>query len=414
MGLLNNNSHILEVLSEAISEGVVIVDERQYIVSVNTALQEMFGYAKDELLQEHLHILIPQNYHQTHKKDVERFVDKGQKRQMGRGRNLHGRHKEGHLIPVEVGLNPFSVEGKTFVMAIVIDITIRKAQEEKILELNSQLEEKIADRTKRLKLTVEQLQEEVKKRQQAEKKIKRALKREKELNELKTKFLSMVSHEFKTPLSGILTSVMLLGKYTETEQQDKRDRHIRTITDKVHYLNTILNDFLSIEKLDTGKVTYKMTHFKLSKVINEVIYNANMLLKPGQRITFPNDIDAYDLYFDEKILELSLSNLIHNAIKYSPEDTNIALLLSLGKETLAISVKDQGIGIPDAAQKNIFSRYFRAENVLNEQGTGIGLNIVKGHLKNLDGTIDFESKQDEGSIFTITIPYHTTQKQAEE
>src|SRR5690606_28946007 len=109
--------------------------------------------------------------------------------------------------------------------------------------------------------------------------------------------------EFKTPLSGILTSAMLLGKYKLTEQQEKRDKHIKTISDKVHYLNNILNDFLSIEKLETGKINYKFSTFKVSKVVNEVVYNANMLLKEGQEIKYPENIDDYSLFQDEKCLE---------------------------------------------------------------------------------------------------------------
>ncbi|WP_366512827.1 histidine kinase dimerization/phospho-acceptor domain-containing protein [Kordia sp.] len=132
---------------------------------------------------------------------------------------------------------------------------------------------------------------------------------------MKTKFLSLVSHEFKTPLSSILTSSMLLGKYKLTEQQAKRDRHIKIISDKVHYLNNILNDFLSAEKLEKGKVNYKLSTFKVTKVVNEVVYNVNMLLKDGQQINYPKDIDGFSLYQNEKIIELALSNLVNNAIK---------------------------------------------------------------------------------------------------
>src|SRR5690606_38598751 len=166
---------------------------------------------------------------------------------------------------------------------------------------------------------------EIKKRIEAQNKTKNALKKEKELNELKTKFLSLVSHEFKTPLSGILTSAMLLGKYQLAEQQEKRDKHIKTITEKVHYLNNILNDFLSLEKLELGKEDYKFSAFKISKIVNEVVYNANMLLKEGQQIKYPEHIDNFSLTQDEKIMELALSNLIHNAIKYSPDHSIIEL-----------------------------------------------------------------------------------------
>lgn len=404
MKIFEKDNSLLNMLSEAISEGVVIVDSTQTIVSVNASLEAMFGYTADELLGQHLNILIPKTIHAAHEKYVDRFVEHSDKRQMGHGRNLHGVHKNGQFIPVEAGLNPFQWEGDAYVMALVIDISIRKKQEEEIIQLNAELEARIQERTQELKQTVDELQDEIEKRKTAERRIKTALKREKELNELKTKFLSMVSHEFKTPLSGILTSTILLGKYKLSEQQEKRDKHIQTIVDKVHYLNNILNDFLSIERLDSGKEKYKPTTFKLSKVINEVVYNANMLLKNGQKIVFPPEVDEYTLTQDEKIMELCLSNLIHNAIKYSPEDTTITIEVASKKGMLILQVHDEGMGIPEEAQKNIFSRYFRAENAINDQGTGIGLNIVKGHLKNLGGNISFESEEHKGSTFTMSIP----------
>ena len=214
----------------------------------------------------------------------------------------------------------------------------------------------------------------------------------------------MVSHEFKTPLSSILTSITLLAKYTEGHQQEKRDKHVETIKNKVRYLDTILTDFLSVERLDSGKVNYKIENFPLSKVINEVVYGANMLLKSGQQITYPEDIDDIFIKFDEKTLELALSNLIHNAIKYSPEDTTIDLVVINGADIILIQVIDSGIGIPAEDQKHIFNRYFRAENALLNQGTGIGLNIAKQHLENLGSTIEFSSELNKGSIFTIVIP----------
>ena len=242
------------------------------------------------------------------------------------------------------------------------------------------------------------------KRKKAEAETKIALDKEKELNELKTKFLSLVSHEFKTPLSGILTSALLLRKYKTAEQQEKRDKHIQTITDEVRYLDTIINDFLSLDKLDKGKVNYNYDAFKISKVVNEVVYNANILLKDGQKINYPENIDDLSLYQDEKIVELALSNLVNNAIKYSFENTRIDLDIVQNEIMTIFKVKDNGIGIPLKDQKNIFNRYFRAENVLLTQGTGIGLNIVKDHLDNLNGKIYFESKENEGSIFTIELP----------
>lgn len=408
--MLNKEQDIFNVLFEAVSEGVVVVDDKQKIVSVNTSVEKMFGYNTGELINQQLNVLIPKDYHAGHGAYFNGFMKHKEKRQMGNGRDLYGARKNGEIFPLEAGLNPFEIYGKTFVMALVIDISVRKQQEEEIYKLNEQLEKKVQDRTKELRKTVNELKvvnleldKENKKRIEAENQIKDALKKEKELNELKTKFLSLVSHEFKTPLSGILTSTMLLGKYKLTEQQAKRDKHIQTITNKIHYLNNILNDFLSIEKLETGKIKYKFHTFRLTKVVDEVIYNANMLLKGGQRIKYPEDIDEISLTQDEKIIELSLSNLVNNAIKYSPENTEIDISITQDKNFTTFKVKDNGIGIPEADQKNIFNRYFRAENALLAQGTGIGLNIIKTHIENLGGTISFESKENVGSTFIIKI-----------
>lgn len=406
------NSKIFSLLFEGISEGIIVVDETQHVVQVNSATEVMFGYKKNELIGQHLDLLIPKKYRANHHKHVDKFIDKSEKRQMGHGRNLHGLKKNGEIFPVEAGLNPFLYEGKRYVMSLVSDITERQTQKLKIEELNKDLEQKIEQRTEELKLTIGKLQNlnsklgsEVQKRKEAESKTKKALQKEIELNELKTKFLSLVSHEFKTPLSGILTSSTLAKKYTESEQQDKREKHLNTIKNKVHYLTGILNDFLSIERLESGKVTYKFEEFSLITLVNEVIYNANVTLKDGQEILYPQNLQDISLKQDKHVLELVLSNLLSNAIKYSSEDTTIHFDVETSKDNLIkFRIKDEGMGIPKKDQKHIFERYFRAENALNNQGTGIGLNIAKVHLENLKGSICFESEEGNGTTFYIEIP----------
>ncbi|GAK91308.1 sensory transduction histidine kinase [Nonlabens ulvanivorans] len=392
------------ILFEGASEGIVVVNSEQFIVATNASARGIFGYDKEELEGQHLHTLIPTSYHKEHHSHFNDFMKHSQKREMGKGRVLYGMRKDGSQFPVEAGLNPFSLHEHHYVMALVTDITVRKAQEKHIEDLNNHLEEKIEERTDSLNKAIESLQEEVVLRKEAERSANEALQKEKELNELKTKFLSLVSHEFKTPISGILTSATLASKYTKEEHQEKRVKHLDTIKSKVKYLNTIIDDFLSIERLDTGKTNYKISSFPLSKVLNEVIYDANVHLKEGQTISYPKNADDITLEFDEKILELSLSNLIHNAVKYSGEQTIVDLRIIEKVNLLEIQIKDQGIGIPEHEQRFIFDRYFRAENVLLNPGTGIGLNIVQNHLKNLGSTISFQSKENEGSTFIISIP----------
>lgn len=409
--MFEKTENVFNILFEAASEGIIVVDSFQKIVSSNIAADEMFGYSKGELVGQSLNILIPRKYKANHPSHFKDFMDHSEKRQMGHGRDLYGVKKDGKEFPVEAGLNPFEINGERYVMSLIIDISIRKEAQRQIKELNSELESKIQVRTQELEESVHKLQslnknleKEIKRRKEAENRIKNALQKEKELNELKTKFLSLVSHEFKTPLSGILTSVVLLGKYKLEEQQEKREKHLSTIKNKVHYLDNILNDFLSIERLETGKVNYKFSTFSLSKLINEVVYNANVTLKSGQEIHYPRNIENITLHQDEKILELVLSNLMSNAIKYSPENTLINFEAKTNGEKIIFKVKDQGMGIPAKDQKHIFERYFRAENALLNQGTGIGLNISKVHLENLGGNISFNSAENEGTEFIVELP----------
>ncbi|NOR28747.1 MAG: PAS domain S-box protein [Lutibacter sp.] len=406
-----SNQNIFNILFEAIPEGVIIANENQNIIATNLASEQMFGYKKDELINQNLHVIIPKKHQTNHKTHFQNFLKSNTIRKINHNLNLFGIKKNKNEFPVEIGLNPFKIDNKSYIIALIIDITNRKKTAKKIENLNFKLEKIIKEKTAELKNTIKQLKNvnfdlknQIKKRAEAEIQIKDALKNEQELNELKTKFLSLVSHEFKTPLSGILTSTILLKKYHLSEQQDKRDKHIETITKKVHYLNNILNDFLSIERIESSNVIYKYTTFNLSKAINEVVYNANMLLKSGQKINISSNIDNYVLYQDEKILELILSNLLYNAIKYSLENTTIDLIAHQTSKNTIFKLIDRGIGIPEKDQKFIFNRYFRAENVLNIQGTGIGLNIVKSHLENLGGTISFTSKEHKGSTFIIKLP----------
>ncbi len=404
MRVFAKNNTIFKLLSEAVSEGLLVVNRDRIIVATNKKADKMFGYLREELIDQPLKILIPEPYKKGHHKHFDEYFKTHKSRKMAVERCLFGERKNKEQFPIKVSLNPFTIYDVDYVLALVFDRTEISKRDFKIKELNGHLERKIKTRTRELRETVAMLEKEIIKREEAEKKIKVALQRERELNELKTKFLSLVSHEFKTPLSGILTSATLVGKYKGANQQDKRDKHLKTIIGEVRHLNGILTDFLSIEKLEKGKVIYKFKEFSLSKVVNEVVYNANMLLKSGQHINYPQNIDDVLIYQDEKIVTLIITNLLYNSVKYSPEDSEIDILIEIAKDKMILKIKDHGIGIPEEDQKHIFERYFRAENALLNQGTGIGLNIIKNHMDNLGGRVYFRSKENMGSTFTVELP----------
>ena len=407
----NKNSEAFKTLFEGISEAILIVDTHLNILELNASAENIFLYDRDQLLDQSINKLIPHRFHKQHTNHANSFIKKNEKRQMGADREILGLKKNGEEFPLEAGLNPFTIDKETYIMVLITDISVRKERENEIQQLNKSLEHKVKERTSELESTIikleqsnAQLQNEIKKRKQAENKIKDALNKEKELNELKSKFLSLVSHEFKTPLSGILSSSTLAEKYTQSDQQAKRVKHLNTIKNKVHYLTGILNDFLSLERLESGNVNYKFEKFSLQTLVNEVVYNANITLKSNQDLEYTDDIQDITLQQDKGVLELVLSNLLGNAIKYSKEDALITFNIKTNTKNVYFEVIDEGLGIPEKDQKYIFDRYFRAENVANQQGTGIGLNISKIHIENLGGKISFESKEGSGTIFFISIP----------
>ena len=173
--LFYENEYVFDVLFEAVTEGVVVVDENQTIVITNSTAERMFGYEKNKLNNQPLTVLIPKNYHPNHDSYFNAYYKAPSQRQMGKNRDLYGVHKSGKMIPVEVGLYPFEFNHKKYVMSMIIDITVRKEAEEKIVRLNLELEQKIKKRTQELNNTVANLEKEVKKRTKAEAKIKKAL-----------------------------------------------------------------------------------------------------------------------------------------------------------------------------------------------------------------------------------------------
>src|SRR5690606_38441226 len=156
--------NIFRILSEAISEGIVIVNENQEIVTSNEAADRMFGFGPQELNGKNINLLIPREYAQSHTGQVKEYLKKSDPRKMGHGRDLYGRRKDGSVFPVEAGLNPFEISGSMYVMALVTDISIRKAQENEIIDLNQRLEQKVEARTTELQQTIIALKEEVSKR----------------------------------------------------------------------------------------------------------------------------------------------------------------------------------------------------------------------------------------------------------
>jgi signal transduction histidine kinase len=221
---------------------------------------------------------------------------------------------------------------------------------------------------------------------------------------MKSRFVSIASHEFRTPLSAILSSTSLIDHYVTPDQEEKRRKHIDRIKSSVKNLTSILDDFLSLEKLEQGKVEAHNLEFNLKDFIQDAIDEIDgMLKRKNQHVEFIYQGEE-EVYQDKKILRNVLLNLLSNAVKYSQDGKTIYVATALKSGKAHIAVKDEGIGIPAEAQKKLFDKFFRAKNATNIQGTGLGLNIVKRYVELLDGDIAFVSKENEGTTFTVEFP----------
>lgn len=412
---MNSDISHLTSLFENATEGIILTNNTGKIVLVNPAAEKMFGFNSGEIVGQPIEILIPERVKPHHEDLRKGFYMNPSNREMGHGRDLYGRKKNGENLPVEVSLSYYHRENEMYVIAFIVDITRRKETERSMLnqqkelerisdeirKLNADLEAKVEERTMILKEALHRLE-------QSQGELSEALDKERQLNEIKSRFVSMASHEFRTPLSTVLSSASLLAKYSGSDDQDKRVRHIDKIKTSVKHLNDILEDFLSLGKLDEGKVESHCVQFDLKEFVNETADEMQGLLKKGQQIR-TNYEGVAAIESDKKLLKNVIINLITNAIKFSEEEKKITISTAVNGGHAIISVKDEGIGIAQEDLDHLFTSFFRGGNALNIQGTGLGLHIVKRYLDLIGGDVDVKSGLDLGTTVTITIP---TKKQS--
>ena len=285
----------------------------------------------------------------------------------------------------------------------------------KLEEYTTKLEKKVKVRTSELehmnmglqsqiqerKLAEEALKQSLTDLKKAEREILKSLEKEKELGELKSRFVSMASHEFRTPLTTILSSANLIAKYADGDQQNAREKHVERIRKSVVNLTSILNDFLSFEKVESGFQKVEKSDIYLNELIEDLLEEMSHSLKKGQEIRIIGKVPK--VLTDGHILRNILINLISNASKYSNEGDQIVLTIET-RDKLVIHITDQGIGIPKEEQKQLFERFFRAGNATDIQGTGLGLNIVRKYTRLINGEISFVSTEGKGSTFSLALP----------
>lgn len=242
---------------------------------------------------------------------------------------------------------------------------------------------------------------------ESKKELEKSLEKEKELNELKSRFVTTASHEFRTPLATILSSSSLIEKYNEKEDEPKRRKHLQRIQSSVNNLIEILNDFLSIGKLEEGVIRNKPEPLQVNDFVGGVVDGNRAILKKDQKVNYHHIDGNHNAEADLQMFKNVILNLLSNAAKYSNEGQTIDITTEVIPglaEMIELKVKDHGIGIPDKDQPHLFERFFRAKNAMNIEGTGLGLNIVKKYVELMHGSISFISTLGEGTEFTVRIP----------
>lgn len=395
-------SVLKDAIFEASAEAMVISNSQGEMIEANKRCLDLFGYTKDELIGQKVEILIPTHLRKSHVKYRDGFHKHPQNRPMGTGMSLFGVTKSGKNLPIAVSLGHANIEGENFVIAFIIDITEQEEAKNKLKNLNNELEKRVDERTKELAELVNKLGAANHELRNAQKEIQEALSKEIELNEMKSRFVSMASHEFRTPLSTILSSSTLIEKYPKEDQSDKRLKHTKRIQSNVKHLTTLLNDFLSLEKLSEGKIDCKLEETDIKSFIQEITDEIITQKGPSQSIsTFFSGQNNF--LTDKSILKNIVLNLLSNAIKYSGDNGKIKVDIEIN-DSLSIKVEDNGIGIPEEDQQHLFERFFRAKNVTNIQGTGLGLSIVKKYTEILKGDISIVSQYMEGTTISVTLP----------
>lgn len=365
--------------SSPISLAITQLENGQY-KEVNENFLQIFEYEKGEVIGKTPFDLKMYQHASPHSR--EKFVAELRKNGFIHNREYTFSKSSGEPIQILLSSEVIEVDSKDYILSSMLDITEKKKNEETIAKQNESLEKKVRERTYELT---------------------QALEREKENNDLKSRFVTMASHEFRTPLASLLSSVNILEQYTKANTNEKLAKHFNRIKSSVRNLTEILSDFLSLEKIEKGKMEIMNSSFSLPDLMEKIVDETKGSLKEGQTISFTHSGNV-GIYQDKKIVHNSLLNLISNASKYSSEGKPIEVISTIKEGNVIILVKDYGIGIPEKDQKNMFTLFFRAGNSGTIQGTGLGLNIVKKYMELIGGTVRFTSQENKETVFTIAFP----------
>jgi len=391
------NATLLNAIIEHAIDGVITIDDKGKIESINPSACKIFQYDEGEVVANNISMLMPQPFRSEHDGYLDRYRQTGHAHIIGIDREVTGLKKDGTTFPFKLGVSEVQFSGRKIYIGFIHDISREKEAEEQLKEYAAHLEKEVERRTNFLKDTVNELKD-------AKEEVSFSLEKEKELGQLKSRFVSMASHEFRTPLSAVQLSASLIEKYTQPFDNENIRKHVYKIKNAVGNLTAILNDFLSLEKLEAGKIEPAPVDTDIVKLSEEITKEMQLVAKQNQTIIYEHTGTESMFLLDPDLLKNCIINLISNAIKYSGENTFIEFSTEINDLNCIVTVRDNGMGIPEADQQHLFEAFFRAHNTGNIPGTGLGLNAVAHYVSLMKGKLKFKSRLNKGTIFTITFP----------
>jgi len=391
------SAKLLQAIIETAIDGIITIDDRGRIESLNPSALKIFGYREEELVGKNISVLMPEPDRSRHDGYLITYHTTRQKKIIGKGREVKGLRKDGTQFPFRLAVSEVQYKERIIYTGFIHDLSKEKEAEEFLKNYTIELEKLVENRTKSLKKMLHELEV-------AKEEANASLEKEKELNRMKSRFVSMASHEFRTPLSSMQLSVILIEKYLQVSDSEQIVKHLHKIKNAIGGLNSILNDFLSLEKLEAGIVQPNYCLFDVIKFSEELTEEMQLITKEDQIIIYQHTGSESEINLDQSLLKNCLMNLMSNAIKYSGEHTLIEFSTEIKENQYLFSVKDNGIGIPEEDHSALFQPFFRAHNTGNIPGTGLGLNTVQRYVNLMDGRIDFESTFGKGTEFILTFP----------
>ncbi len=389
--------NLIKLLAENAFEGIILLDSNGLVRYTNPSIARMFNYSNEELEGQPIATLIEEM-------DENNFMienlDIFSKNIFGIGNQHKGKRKDSTNFIFDLNIVEVNLEdGEKMFLYRMHDIS-------SIYE-NSGKEASI---TKQLMLANTDLKNKISNLAQTEYKLRNNIKEllsakefNKNLNDVKSVFISTVSDNFRSPLSSILSSAQLISKYQKTEEQKNRERHLKKIENTVSNLNNTLSELLSCKQLEEDKLIFNSEEFDIRDLVNDVIAESKFIEKKDTEVLYEHDGDGTHIITDQAKLRDIIENLVTNALKYS-NGKGVNVYSKFQDEKLLLKVKDHGIGIPKTDQPNIFRRFYRAGNVAGTKGNGIGLSIVKKYVDSMNGHIQLHSEVNQGTEFNVALP----------